>query len=111
MIQMLFYISGILCIVMLTFAGLASFERLRSNLLLRVQSADSIANILRLIFISHAGDSEATDRNVVKHALELKTISVYDYLTNPPLQAEVDLALAEFLPRNRPDFKAREPQS
>jgi nitrate reductase gamma subunit len=113
MIQVLFYVSGTICIVILTFTGLVLFEWLARNLHRQIRASHrehDTAATLRLIFISLGGAGETSNGGVASYVLELKTVSVYDYLTNSPLQAEVDLALAEFL-FYRPGFKAREPQS
>lgn len=114
MIPILFYVSGFICLVILTFAGVVWFEQLARNLHSKVRESDrqhSIAATLRLIFISLATAEDTSDSSVVNYVLELKATSVYDYLTNRALEAEVDLAFAEFLPRNRPGFKAKEPVS
>jgi hypothetical protein len=114
MIQILFYVSGFVCIVILTFTGLVWFEQLARNLQWKLRESDpqhALAATLRLIFISLATGEETSDGNVAIHTLELKTTSVYDYLTNPSLQVEVDLAFADFLPRNRPGFRRKEPVS
>jgi hypothetical protein len=114
MIQILFYVSGFICVVILTFTGVVWFEQIARNLQREVRESGQqhgIADTLRLMFISLATAEKPSEGNVAIHALELKATSVYDYLTNSSLQAEVDLAFAEFLPRNRPGFKPKEPVS